>query len=164
MTIGATNDRLWKRLVDDVVAAAGVARPTRGSRRCPTGWHTSTSSSSEIEAITTTRTTEEWVEVCDKAGVPGGPVLTYDETLADPHVLARDMVVDLEHPIIGPMRTVGPPTKFCELDFEVRGPAPWLGQHTAEVLRERGLDDDEIEQTVRPTACVFDEHPELQRR
>jgi crotonobetainyl-CoA:carnitine CoA-transferase CaiB-like acyl-CoA transferase len=101
--------------------------------------------------------------VCDKAGVPGGPVLTYDETLDDPHVRARDMVVDLEHPIIGPMRTVGTGARFSGLDFEVRGPAPWLGQHTAEVLAERGVSDDEIERLFAD-GVIFDEQPQLQRR
>ena len=47
----------------------------------------------------------------DAAGVPGGPVLTYEEALEDPHVQARGMIVDLEHPIIGPMKTIAPPTR-----------------------------------------------------
>ena len=80
----------------------------------------------EIEQITMTRTTDEWIEIIDKAGVPGGQVLTFDETLNDPHVLARDMVAEVEHPIIGPMRTIGPPTKFSDMEYAVRGPAPWL--------------------------------------
>ena len=85
----------------------------------------------------------------DKAGVPGGPVLTYDETLTDPHVVARDMIVDVDHPVIGAMQhDRATPTKFSDLDFSVRGPAPWLGQHTAEVLREAGVDDAEIDAAV----------------
>ena len=93
--------------------------------------------------------------------MPGGPVLTYDQTLTDPHVVARDMVVELDHPVIGPMRTIGPPTKFSDLDFGVRGPAPWLGQHTAEVLRDAGVADDEIEQLFTD-GVLYDAHPELQ--
>ena len=71
-----------------------------------------------------------------------------------------DMVAEMEHPIIGDMRTIGPPTKFSGLDFTVRGPAPWLGQHTAEVLRETGLSDEEIA-ALFTDAVVFDAHPDL---
>jgi crotonobetainyl-CoA:carnitine CoA-transferase CaiB-like acyl-CoA transferase len=116
----------------------------------------------EIAAITMTATTEEWIDRLDKAGVVGGPVLTYDQTLADPHVVERGMITDVEHPIIGPMRTIAPPTKFSGLDFAVRGPAPWLGQHTAEVLAEAGIDDAEIKQLF-DSGVLFDAHPDQPR-
>jgi crotonobetainyl-CoA:carnitine CoA-transferase CaiB-like acyl-CoA transferase len=116
----------------------------------------------EIEKITTTATTEEWIERLDRAGVPGGPVLTYDEALQDPHILAREMVVDIEHPLIGAMRTIGPPTKFSGLDFRVRGPAPWLGQHTAQVLRESGVAESELAELFA-SGVAYDAHPDLER-
>jgi len=162
VTIGANNDRLWQRLCRDVVQRPEWLDDPRFLTLNDRMAHID-ELQDEIEAITRTRTTEEWVEICDKAGVPGGPVLTYDETLVDPHVVERDMVVDLEHPIIGPMRTVGTGARFSGLDFKVRGPAPWLGQHSAEVLAERGLTDEEIARLF-DDAVVFDEHPELQRR
>jgi crotonobetainyl-CoA:carnitine CoA-transferase CaiB-like acyl-CoA transferase len=114
----------------------------------------------EIEAITTTRTTDEWIAAIDKAGVPVGPVLTYDETWRDPQVLARDMVAEVEHPIIGPMKTIAPPTKFSDLDFAVRSPAPWVGQHTAEVLHEAGIDEDTITRMFE-NGTAYDAHPDL---
>ena len=114
----------------------------------------------EIEAITATRTTDEWIEIVDKAGVPCGPVLTYDQTWEDPQVLARDMVAEVEHPIIGPMKTIAPPTKFSDMEFAVRGPAPWIGQHTAEVLREAGVDEDGSA-SCSTMASLYDAHPEL---
>jgi crotonobetainyl-CoA:carnitine CoA-transferase CaiB-like acyl-CoA transferase len=162
VTIGANNDRLWQRFAQDVVDRPEWLTDPR-FETLPDRMDHIDELEREIEAVTTTRTTNEWVEICDKAGVPGGPVLTYDETLADPHVVARDMVVDLDHPIIGPMRTVGTGARFSGLDFEVRGPAPWLGQHTTEVLSERGLDEDEIARLF-DDGVIFDEHPELQRR
>jgi crotonobetainyl-CoA:carnitine CoA-transferase CaiB-like acyl-CoA transferase len=116
----------------------------------------------EIEAITTQKTTDEWIAIVDKAGVPCGPVLTYDETWEDPQVLARDMVAEVEHPIIGPMKTIAPPTKFSDMEFAVRRPAPWLGQHTAEVLREAGISDDRIAELFKAGA-LYDAHPDLER-
>jgi crotonobetainyl-CoA:carnitine CoA-transferase CaiB-like acyl-CoA transferase len=162
VTIGANNDRLWQRFCNDVVERPGWLEDPRFATLTDRMAHID-DLEREIEAITTTRTTHEWVDICDKAGVPGGPVLTYDETLVDPHVLERDMVVDLEHPIIGPMRTVGTGARFSGLDFAVRGPAPWLGQHTAEVLADRGLSEDEIDRLFED-GVVFDEHPDLQPR
>jgi crotonobetainyl-CoA:carnitine CoA-transferase CaiB-like acyl-CoA transferase len=162
VTIGANNDRLWQRFAQDVVHRPDWLTDPR-FETLPDRMEHIDELEREIEAVTTTRTTNEWVEILDKAGVPGGPVLTYDETLADPHVVARDMVVDLDHPIIGPMRTVGTGARFSGLDFEVRGPAPWLGQHTSEVLGERGLTENEIA-GLFDDGVVFDEHPELQRR
>ncbi len=162
VTIGANNDRLWQRFVNDVVQRPEWLADPRFATLSDRMAHID-DLEREIEAITTTRTTNEWVEICDKAGVPGGPVLRYDETLADPHVLERDMVVDLDHPIIGPMRTVGTGARFSGLDYRVRGPAPWLGQHSAEVLAEYGLGDDEVARLF-DDGVIYDEHAELQRR
>ncbi len=69
----------------------------------------------------------------------------------------------MEHPIIGEMKTIGPPTKFSGLDYAVRGPAPWLGQHTAEILREAGVSDEEIDDLFTD-AVLFDAHPDLQKK
>ncbi|MGH8868800.1 MAG: CaiB/BaiF CoA transferase family protein [Actinomycetes bacterium] len=160
VTIGAANDRLWERLCRDALDRPEWLTDPRFATLPDRMAHID-ELEGEIEAITTTRTTDDWIETLDKAGIPGGPVLTYEETLNDPHVQARDMVVDLEHPIIGPMRTIGTGAKFSDLDFTVRGPAPWLGQHTAEVLRERGLDADEVARLF-DDGVVFDAHPDLQ--
>jgi crotonobetainyl-CoA:carnitine CoA-transferase CaiB-like acyl-CoA transferase len=66
----------------------------------------------EIEAVTTTRSTAHWLAVLDAAGVPAGPVLRYDQALADPQVAAREMIVEMEHPLMGRVRTLGQPAKF----------------------------------------------------
>jgi len=159
VTIGAANDRLWLRLLTALEKPEWETDPRFAT--LPDRMSNIEELEREIEAITTTRTTDEWIKRVDEAGVPCGPVLTFDETLSDPHVIARDMVAELDHPIIGEMRTIGPPTKFSGLDFAVRGPAPWLGQHTAEVLRETGLGDDEIA-ALFTDEVVFDAHPDRQ--
>lgn len=159
VTIGAGNDRLWKRLVQDALDRPEWMEDSR-YLTLPDRMAHIDELEAEIEAITATRTTEEWIAIVDAAGVPCGPVLTYDQTFEDPQVLARDMVTELDHPIIGRMQTVTPPTKFSDMDFAVRSPAPWIGQHTSEVLREIGMTDEEIE-ALYDSGAAFDAHPEL---
>jgi CoA:oxalate CoA-transferase len=68
------------------------------------------------------------------AEVPVAPVLSIDETVQDPHVLARGMMVEVEHPQAGRIKMPNFPVKFSEMRGEIRSPAPLLGQHTDEIL------------------------------
>lgn len=77
-----------------------------------------------------------WVERIRAAEVPVGPVRTIPEVFADPQVLAREMVVSVEHPAIGELKLVGIPFKFSATPASIRRPPPLLGEHTAEVERE----------------------------
>ena len=78
-----------------------------------------------------------WLAELEKAGIPAGPVLHYDEVLTDPHILARDMVVRTDHPVTGPFHTLGVTVKLSDTPGSVRRPAPRLGEHTEEVLGQR---------------------------
>lgn len=98
----------------------------------------------DIEEIFQQETTAYWVEKLDAAGVPAGPVYTYDQTLNDPHVLAREMVVDMEHPKLGPIKTIGVPVKYSKTPLQIQSAAPWLGQNSTEKLKEIGLTEEEI--------------------
>lgn len=161
VTIGAPNERLWERLVTDAFERVEWLTDPRFSS-LPSRMANLDELEREIEAITMEKTTAEWIKIMDAAGVPCGPALTYDETLKDPQVLDRNMIVEVEHPIIGTMKVIAPPVKFSNMDYTVRGPAPWLGQHTAEVLREAGLVESEIEKMFTD-GVAFDAHPELER-
>jgi len=78
-----------------------------------------------------------WLAELEKAGIPAGPVLHYDEVFTDPHILAREMVARTDHPVTGPFHTLGVTVKLSDTPGSVRLPAPRLGEHTAEVLGER---------------------------
>ena len=69
----------------------------------------------------------------------------YEQILCDPHIKARNMVVEIQHPKIGPMKTIGLPIKSTGELTAIREPAPWLGQHSAEVLRGVGYGTAEID-------------------
>ena len=91
------------------------------------------------------RTTAQWLERLEAAGIPSGPVLSIGDMLKHPQTVARDMVVAVDHPIAGRVETIGVPAKFSATPAEVSLPAPLFGQHTREVLTEAGFTSDEIE-------------------
>lgn len=144
VTIGANNQRLWKRLCTDVLDRPEWIEDPRYETLAARMEHID-ELEREIEAIVAQHETEHWVDLLDEAGVPGGPVLRYDETMKNKQVLARDMIVEVDHPKIGRMKTLGVAPKMSGTPFTVRTAAPWLGQHTRDVLLEAGYDEARID-------------------
>lgn len=98
-----------------------------------------------MNAVLVTRTRAQWIEAFDAAGVPVGPVHSIGEALAHPQTQARGMVVDLVHPQAGPTKALGCPLHFSDTPTSIERPAPLLGEHTREVLREYGYSDEQID-------------------
>ena len=102
-----------------------------------------------IEEWTRARTKHEAMRLLGDAGVPCGAVQDTGEVLADPHLKARDMIVDVDYPNRGTYQTVGCPVKLSDSPAAVTRP-PLLGEHTAEVLGMLcGVDPDEVERLRR---------------
>jgi crotonobetainyl-CoA:carnitine CoA-transferase CaiB-like acyl-CoA transferase len=99
----------------------------------------------ELEAALAGRTVAEWVDTLLAANVPAGPILDYDQSLSDPHTLARGMVQELEHPVEGALRSLGIPAKLSATPGSLRTAAPLQGEHTEELLREMGYDQPRID-------------------
>ena len=112
-----------------------------------------------IEAVFATKPTAHWIEKLDAAGVPGGPVYTYDQILSDPHIKARKMVVEIDHPRIGRMKSLGLPIKSTGDLTQIRAPAPWLGQHSDEVLKSVGYQDKQLA-ALHAQGVVYDKYRE----
>lgn len=88
-----------------------------------------------IEAVTRTRTIDEWVQIMEQAGVPCGPINTIDRVFSDPQVKARGMALSLPHSAAGQVPSVACPIQFSKTPVTYRQGPPVLGEHTHEVLR-----------------------------
>ena len=99
----------------------------------------------EIEGITRTRTSREWISAFNEAGVPAGYIYGIDEVFDDPQVKHLGMAAPANHPDLGDIDLVAQPIKLSGSDFVVRRQTPDLGEHTDEVLAEAGYSAADID-------------------
>ncbi|MFN7086497.1 MAG: CaiB/BaiF CoA transferase family protein [Burkholderiales bacterium] len=158
VTVGANNNKLWNNFCTLVCNKPEWLTDPR-FEDLPARLKNVDELEKEIERVFATRPTAYWVEKLDAAEVPGGPVYTYDQIMNDPHIKARQMVVEIDHPKIGRMKNLGLPIKSSGELTAIRRPAPWLGQHSAEVLRSLGYSAAEIE-ALFESGTVYDKYRE----
>jgi formyl-CoA transferase/CoA:oxalate CoA-transferase len=107
-----------------------------------------------LEAVFAGRPTADWLARLLAEGVPAAPINTVDQVLADPQVRLRGMVVDLQHPTLGRVPTLGPPIRPTGMPEVRPAPPPALGEHTEAVLSELlGYSRPQIE-TLRGTGAI----------
>ena len=161
VTVGAGTPKMWMVFCEKVIAQPDwLERPDYRTQALRV--KNVDALERDIESVTTQHTTAHWVALLDAVGIPGGPVFGYEQTLKDPHVLARKMVHDIDHPIIGPMKTLGLPIKSSGALGSIRMPAPWLGQHSASVLAQLGYSAQDTEALFQQGA-VFDQYRDKAR-
>jgi crotonobetainyl-CoA:carnitine CoA-transferase CaiB-like acyl-CoA transferase len=142
LVLGAANQKNWEKmchtvgredLITDERFAGNEGRITRLDEL-----------NAELGPAFAKRTTADWLARLEEAGVPAGPINDMAQVWADPHVRARKMLVETEHPRAGAVPNIGVPVKLSETPAAVRHAAPLFGQHTGEVLAEVGVDSDAL--------------------
>ncbi|MBU2552467.1 MAG: CoA transferase [Proteobacteria bacterium] len=99
----------------------------------------------EMNALMRTRSTREWTDLLDARGLMCGPVNNIEQVVRDPHVQARDMIVEVEHDRAGRLKVVGTPMKFSRTPCRIDRACPDLGAHTDEILKSwLDLSDDDL--------------------
>lgn len=142
VTVGAANDRLFVRLC----AALGHPEWARDPAFADNAARVKNrlALAERIQEITRTASREHWLARFEADGIPCGPINTYADALTDEQIVAREMVVETDHPTLGRLRTLGAPVKLSRTPLTTGRPAPVLGQHTREVLGEVGYTDEEV--------------------
>jgi len=143
LALAVGSDKLWRlfcpilgleEMLDDPCYATNAARVQNRATLIQ-----------KLQEVFLTKTYEEWEALLLAQGIPMGAINTIDQVVNHPQVQARGMIVESGHPVAGKVKSVGVPVKLSETPGSVRKPAPLLGQHTDEVLREYlGMTDAEI--------------------
>jgi crotonobetainyl-CoA:carnitine CoA-transferase CaiB-like acyl-CoA transferase len=142
ITLGTANERLFRRLCDLLGHPEWTTEPEFADNAARLRNHDALAA--RIEAITGSRERRHWLELFEANDIPCGPINDYARVFTDPHITARQMVTNVEHPVLGAMKALGSPLKLSVTPTDARRRAPMLGEHTDAVLLESGFSAGDI--------------------
>lgn len=152
ITVGAANDRIFRRLCDALGHPEWADDPDHRDDEHRVRHRVALVA--RIEAVMASRPRAHWLALLEARDVPCGPINNYEEVMTDPHILARELVVETDHPTLGRIKTLGTPLKLSDTPLTPGRPAPLLGQHTDEVLGEVGFTAEAIAELRRVGAVA----------
>ena len=129
----------------ELIEALSINDPVKRNQTIDTVYET-------MREIALTRTTAEWEELLLRIDVPHTAFTRLTDVAEQPHLKAVGMFQTMDHPTEGPIRVARPPTRFTSTPAAIRTHVPRLGEHSAEILRELGFDEAEIEQMKQSKA------------
>jgi crotonobetainyl-CoA:carnitine CoA-transferase CaiB-like acyl-CoA transferase len=148
LVIAAQVDDAWKRLAQ-LIGGDALATDTRFLDPASRNAHNK-EAIALVQAWTGAQPSRAaCLAALDAAGIPCAPVQRIDEVLADPQTLARGMVVEQDHPVLGRVKLPNLPFHFSDCDTSPRGPAPLMGQHNRDIAEELGYAPGEVDAMVR---------------
>lgn len=130
--VAVGNDRLWERFCAILGVEDSLMRDPRFETNAQRNVHRD-ELLPQLERILVQRDAADWIEELVEAGIPAGPINFPDDTLNDAHIRSRGMIVELEHPLIGIVRSIGLPVRFGAAGPTYRRPPPRLGEHSGEI-------------------------------
>jgi crotonobetainyl-CoA:carnitine CoA-transferase CaiB-like acyl-CoA transferase len=140
--LGAANDGLWNKFCE-VIERPDLAADPRFRTNRDRVEHRQVLIAI-LEELFQTKTTQEWVELLEGAGIPNAPVNTIADIVADPQVAYRGMIAEVPHPTIAGLRAPACPMKLSEGPASIRRHPPERGEHTAEILFKLGYTKEDI--------------------
>jgi len=143
ITIGAANQRNWEKLLE-VLEATQLQQDARFSSN-----DARMGNLAALQDVLATyfakRSSSDWLQRLEVAGVPAGPILDLMDVHNDPQALARGIVQTVQHPVAGAVKTLGHPIEYSRTPASIRRAAPLYGQHGREVLQELGYTEQEAD-------------------
>jgi crotonobetainyl-CoA:carnitine CoA-transferase CaiB-like acyl-CoA transferase len=147
--VGVGTEALWKKFVGMTGIENGVGQDEKFRTNA-----LRTKNRAELipllQKLFDGQVTNAWLELLAAAQIPAAPINSVEEAVNDAQTLARNMIVQLEHPSLGMARSIGNPIKFSETPVSYRLPPPLLGEHTSEVLRKLGYSPEEAQEMSAP--------------
>lgn len=159
LTCGTISDSEWQgfcmasgdpELAKDERFATPTARSLNATARI-----------NKMQEYISQHTTAEWLQRLDAADVPCAPILRRSEIVKNEQVVARGIITELDQPGVGRIRQPKPAAQFAVNQSAIKGPAPRIGEHSRDVLRELGYSDTEVEKMIADRAvraAVVKEH------
>lgn len=142
--LGVGSDNLWGKFCDlagldelkaDPHYAANADRVNNRDELLP-----------QVRAHMKTKSSTEWLSLLADAGIPSGPIRTVGEALADPQIMARNFIVELEHPSLGMIKSLATPIHMSKNQLTFRKHPPTLGEESGQILAELGYSQTQIDQ------------------